>query len=395
MKQLKTPLEELERRREKLQEVMQEQGIGGALIVQRTDLYYFSGTAQEGHLFVPAEGEPRLLIRRNLQRARSESSLPQIHEFAGWDQLEETVKSMSAPAASIGLELDVLPVNIFRRYEKIIAPLNAVDISPLIRSVRAVKSPYELERLQRAAALGEAVFNFAREICRAGMTEIELAAELEAFARARGHQGAIRMRGFNQELFFSHTMAGESAAVPSFFNGPTGGRGLNPSYPQGAGCHQIKRGEPVLIDYVTVLNGYMVDQTRIFCPGRPAENLRRAYETALQIKEALAAMGREGANGAALYRRAHEIASAAGLADHFMGAEEKVSFIGHGVGLELDELPVIARNYDLTLTKGMVFALEPKFVFPGEGTVGIEDTFVVRPHGLEQITRFDDALQIL
>ena len=190
MKQLKTPLEELERRREKLQEVMQEQGIGGALIVQRTDLYYFSGTAQEGHLFVPAEGEPRLLIRRNLQRARSESSLPQIHEFAGWDQLEETVKSMSAPAASIGLELDVLPVNIFRRYEKIIAPLNAVDISPLIRSVRAVKSPYELERLQRAAALGEAVFNFAREICRAGMTEIELAAELEAFARARGHQGS-------------------------------------------------------------------------------------------------------------------------------------------------------------------------------------------------------------
>ena len=392
MKQVKTPLKELERRREKLQEQMQEQGIGGALIVQRADLFYFSGTAQEAHLFIPAQGEPILLVRRNLQRARSESSLRQVDQFTGWGDLAETIKAAAAP---IGMELDVLPVNLFRRYEKLIAPLTITDISPLIRGIRAVKSPFELEQLQKAAALGEAVFTFAREICRAGMTEIELAAELEAFARARGHQGAIRMRGFNQELFFSHTMAGESAAVPSFFNGPTGGRGLNPSYPQGAGTREIRRNEPLLIDYVTVLNGYMVDQTRIFCPGRPAAKLQRAYETALQIKEELVSMGRDGANGAALYRRAFEIASAAGLEDHFMGAAEKVSFIGHGVGLELDELPVIARNHDLTLTGGMVFALEPKFVFSGEGAVGIEDTFVVRSHGLEQITRFDDALQIL
>lgn len=392
MKQVKTPLKELERRREKLQEQMQEQGIGGALIVQRADLFYFSGTAQEAHLFIPAQGEPILLVRRNLQRARSESSLRQVDQFTGWRDLAETIKAAAAP---IGMELDVLPVNLFRRYEKLIAPLTITDISPLIRGIRAVKSSFELEQLQKAAALGEAVFNFAREICRAGMTEIELAAELEAFARARSHQGAIRMRGFNQELFFSHTMAGESAAVPSFFNGPTGGRGLNPSYPQGAGTREIGRNEPLLIDYVTVLNGYMVDQTRIFCPGRPAAKLLRAYETALQIKEELVSMGRDGANGAALYRRAFEIASAAGLEDHFMGAAEKVSFIGHGVGLELDELPVIARNHDFTLTGGMVFALEPKFVFSGEGAVGIEDTFVVRSHGLEQITRFDDALQIL
>lgn len=392
MKQVKTPLKELERRREKLQEQMQEQGIGAALIVQRADLFYFSGTAQEAHLFIPAQGEPILLVRRNLQRARSESSLRQVDQFTVWGDLAETIKAAAAP---IGMELDVLPVNLFRRYEKLIAPLTITDISPLIRGIRAVKSPFELEQLQKAAALGEAVFTFAREICRAGMTEIELAAELEAFARARGHQGAIRMRGFNQELFFSHTMAGESAAVPSFFNGPTGGRGLNPSYPQGAGTREIRRNEPLLIDYVTVLNGYMVDQTRIFCPGRPAAKLQRAYETALQIKEELVSMGRDGANGAALYRRAFEIASAADLEDHFMGAAEKVSFIGHGVGLELDELPVIARNHDLTLTGGMVFALEPKFVFSGEGAVGIEDTFVVRSHGLEQITCFDDALQIL
>lgn len=395
MKSVKTPKDELERRRDKLQGRMREQGIGGALILQRADLFYFSGTAQDAHLFIPAKGEASLLVRRNLERARAESSLSQVESFPGWNKLAERIKESTGPAAAIGLELDLLPVNLFRRYEKLLAALTITDISPLIRIVRAVKSAHELLQLQQAAALGEAVFEHARQICRAGMQEIELAAELEAFARKRGHQGAIRMRGFNQELFFSHTMAGGNAAAPSFFNGPTGGSGLNPSYPQGAGTREIRKNEPVLVDYVTVLSGYMVDQTRIFCPGKPAAELRRAHETALQIKKELIAMGMDGANGAALYRRASEIASDAGLEDHFMGAAEKVSFIGHGVGLELDELPVIARGHDFTLGEGMVFALEPKFIFPGEGAVGIEDTFVVRSGGLEQITRFDDALQIL
>lgn len=395
MEQVLTPLEELEGRWRKLQQKMCEQGIGGALILQRADLFYFSGTAQDAHLFIPAQGLPQLLVRRNLERARSESRLPQIEPLTGWSDLETLIKDAVAPTTPLGMELDVLPVNLFRRYTKLFAPLNIADISPPIRLIRAVKSPHELNNLQKAAALNEAMYAHVREICRPGMSEIKLAAQLEAFVRVRGHQGAIRMRGFNQEMFFSHTMAGENAAAPSFFNGPTGGCGLNPSYPQGAGTAKIKRGEPLLIDFVTVLGGYMVDQTRIFSLGKPEAKLLQAHETALEIKKALVELGRPGANGAVLYRKALEIATASGLGDHFMGAKEKVTFVGHGVGLELDELPVIAHNFDFTLAEGMVFALEPKFIFPGRGTVGVEDTFVVRPGGLEQITRFADAIQIL
>ncbi len=395
MEHEQTPLTELEKRWKKLQEKMREQGIGGALILQRADLFYFSGTAQDAHLFIPARGLPQLLVRKNLERARRESSMPRIAPLTGWGDLEMLIKDAVTPPAPLGMELDVLPVNLFRRYANLFAPLEIADISPPIRLIRAVKSPHELARLRRAAELSEAMYAHIREICRAGMTEIELAAQLEAFVRIRGHQGAIRMRGFNQEMFYSHTLAGENAAAPSFFNGPTGGRGLNPSFPQGAGTDKIKEGEPLLVDFVTVLGGYMVDQTRIFSLGRPAEKLLQAHATALEIKKTLAELGRSGANGAALYRKAFEIAAAAGLEGHFMGAEEKVTFVGHGVGLELDELPVIARNYDFTLTEGMVLALEPKFTFPGMGTVGIEDTFVVRRDGLEQITRFADAIQIL
>lgn len=394
MEYVKTPLAELERRWRRLQERMREEGIGGALIVQRADLFYYSGTGQDAHLFIPAEGLPQLLVRRNLQRARSESSLPQIEPLAGWGDLTGLIGEGPAQAP-LGLELDVLPVSLYRRYEKLFAPLELTDISPLIRRLRAVKSSFELEQLKKAAALAGAVFARVREIFRTDMTELELAAELEAFARAGGHQGAIRMRGFNQEMFYSHTLAGESAAAPSFFNGATGGYGLNPSYPQGAGNRKIKPGEPLLIDFVTVVNGYMVDQTRIFCLGEPDRALLQAHDKALQIKKALMASGRPGANGADLYREAAGIAAAAGLTDHFMGAAEKVAFVGHGVGIELDELPVIARNYDIALVEGMVIALEPKFVFPDRGTVGIEDTFVVRPGAMEQLTSGGEAIEVL
>lgn len=379
----------------KLQELMKAEDVAGALIVQRADLFYFSGTAQNGHLFVPAQGEPLLVVRKNLERARQESGLPRIVPFEGWAQLAAAIKSITGEKGTIGLELDLLPAKIYFHYQDLLAPHITADISPLVRRIRAVKSAAEIELLREAAILSTSVFSFAREIIREGMTEVELAAQLESFARARGHQGVVRMRGFNQELFYGHVMAGENAALPSFFDGPTGGPGLNPSYPQGAGRRVIMRNEPVLVDYVTVLNGYMVDQTRIFCIGSLSSELAEAYKTAVKIKEALITLGKPGVRCEELYMRAIEMADEAGLAQHFMGYDEKVGFIGHGVGIELDELPVIAAKAEAALEAGMVFALEPKFMFPGQGVVGIEDTCVVREEGLEQITRFDQEIQII
>jgi Xaa-Pro dipeptidase len=224
---------------------------------------------------------------------------------------------------------------------------------------------------------------------------VELAGQLEFHARTLGHQGAVRMRGFNQELYFGHIMSGDNAAAISFFDGPTGGSGLNPSYPQGAGKEIIRANEPILVDFVSVLGGYMVDQTRIYSIGEPPAYLLEAYNQAVKIKKSLAAAGKPGVRGSLLFEQAEQMAREAGLANHFMGYTEKVSFVGHGVGIELDELPVIARGLDTLLEEGMVFALEPKFIFPGEGTVGIEDTFVVGKDNLKQITGFSDQLQII
>jgi Xaa-Pro dipeptidase len=390
-----TPGEELQRRITKLQKVMQKDGIGGALLLQRADLFYFSGTGQDAHLFIPAEGEPALIVKKSLVRAESESALDKITSFRGWDKLAALIRDSVSAGSKIGMETDVLPASLFFRYQKMLGEFEVTDISKSIRQIRAVKSDYEIGLMEKAAEVSRSVFNHALSVIRKGLSEVELAGQLEFHARTLGHQGAVRMRGFNQELYFGHIMSGDNAAAISFFDGPTGGSGLNPSYPQGAGQEIIRANEPILVDFVSVLGGYMVDQTRIYSIGEPPAYLLEAYNQAVKIKKSLAAAGKPGVRGSLLFEQAEQMAREAGLANHFMGYTEKVSFVGHGVGIELDELPVIARGLDTLLEEGMVFALEPKFIFPGEGTVGIEDTFVVGKDNLKQITGFSDQLQII
>ncbi|WP_449240515.1 M24 family metallopeptidase [Desulfoscipio gibsoniae] len=387
------PREELYHRIKRFQELLLNNDVDGALIIQKADLFYFSGTCQNAHLFIPAQGEPVLMVRKSLKRAREESALDNINDLRGLDELFKTIAARLNGRGKVGLEMDVLPANLFLKYKKHLFPLEVVDISKFIRETRIIKSPYEIDRLKDSAKLNFEMFSGVSDILREGMTEVELAGKLESLYREKGHQGAIRMRGFNQEIFYGHLMSGWNLSYPSFFDGPTGGTGLNPSYPQSAGFKKIGGNEPIMVDYVGVYNGYMVDQARIFCIGELSGKLVGAYEAALKIKAQIVKNALPGANGKDLYEIAGNIAAESGYRQYFMGFEDRVSFIGHGVGIELDELPVIAKNFNIILQPGMVFALEPKFIFPDEGAVGIEDTFVVTESGLEQITYFDEAIQ--
>lgn len=390
-----TPRRELYERIKSFQGHLLNNNVDGALIIQKADLFYFSGTCQNAHLFIPAQGEPTLMVRKSLRRAQEESALDNIIALRGFDEVFKNINTLLKGQGKIGLEMDVLPANLFLKYKSSLLPLEAVDVSKFIRETRMIKSPYEIERLKESAKLNFAMFSEVSNILREGMTEVELAGRLESVFRERGHQGAIRMRGFNQELFYGHLMSGWNLSYPSFFDGPTGGTGLNPSYPQSAGFKKIGKNEPIMVDYVGVYNGYMVDQARIFSIGPLPDKLVEAYHAALKIKAQIVKETLPGTNGKDLYEIAHNIAVASGYEEHFMGYEDRISFIGHGIGIELDELPVIARNFAVILKPGMVFALEPKFIFPHEGAVGIEDTFVVTESGLEQITSFDEAIQIL
>lgn len=390
-----TPLSELEQRTTRLQELLKENNLNGAVILQNADLFYFAGTTQRSHLFIPAEGKPILMVRKNFDRAKLESAIENIIPMSNLKELPEKLKTFGGTELKrIGFELDVLPVNLYFSYQKLLAPMEITDVSNLVRRVRAIKSPYEIEVLRDAARLNQIMFSHVKEYLREGITEAEFAGKLEAVYRREGHQCFIRMRGFNLEIVYGHLMSGSNLAIPSFFDGPTGGSGLNPSFPQSAGLKVIARNEPVMVDYVGVYDGYMVDQARIFCIGHLPEKLVRAHNVALEIQDAIKEQAKPGVPCAKLYELAVNIADQYGLKDHFMGYPEPVAFIGHGVGIELDELPVLAKGFNTPLENGMVFALEPKFVFP-EGAVGVENTFVVTPAGLQTLTEYDESIAYL
>lgn len=389
-----TPKTELDQRVAKLQELLKQQDIDGVIIVQNADLFYFTGTVQQSHLFIPAEGRPVLLVKKSYERAREESSLDNIVYLDSLKDISAVLHSYGYSGfKTLGFELDVLPANLYMRYQKFFKPANIVDASPLIRTVRMVKSAYELEILRDAVKMNIEVFSFVRANLREGMSELKLAAIVEAYSREKGHPGLIRIRGFNQELVQTHIVSGQNT-YPSYFWGAVGGKGVGPAFAQGASDKLIGRDEPVYVDYGFILDGYILDQTRIFCIGKLPDHLVQAYTLATEILEQMKKLAKPGVACGKLHDLALQIAGESPFGKHFTGYPTPLAFVGHGIGIELDELPIIGHGFETPLEAGMVFALEPKFTFP-DGAVGIENTYLVTQDGLETLTVYDEGIQYI
>ncbi len=389
-----TPRKEIDDRIEKFQRRLVAESVDGALIIQNTDLFYFAGTIQQSHLYIPAQGRPLLMVRKSLARARAESPMSHIVPMASPKQLMALIEENGLePPRVMGMELDVLPANNYLYYKKLFPSLTIKDVSVPIRMVRSVKSPYELDLIRQSASFSDRLARTMPELLKAGMTEIELAGLVEAEARRLGHQGLVRMRLWGSEMFYGHLMAGPAAAVPSYLASPTGGAAINAAVAQGPSFRKIKSNEPILLDYVFAWKGYISDHTRIYAIGEIPRMMADAHDHMLDLQERIKVMATPGTTAGELYEAAMDIADQKGLGDYFMGfGDDRVRFIGHGVGLELDEFPFLAKGQKIPLREGMVIALEPKAIFPNQGVVGIENTHVVTPNGLEQLTHADQRI---
>jgi len=394
-----TPTSELRNRCAALQDLLRQQEIDGALLLQNTDLFYFTGSIQQGVCYLPAEGEPVYFVRKDIRRARMESGLQQVLTLASFSALPTAMRKLGLPEAKrLGLELDVLPVLHYQRLAKQFPAVETVDISPAVRRVRAIKSEYEIAIMKDCALIADRTMQHAREVIAVGKTDLEVAAELESFARCQGHQGVIRFRAFNAELYFGQILSGADSAVPAFLDAPLGGLGVNPAVGQGASYKKIHSGESVIIDFVIAYDGYLVDQTRTLAMGELPDRLHDAYAAMLKIQELLYAIARPGVAWGEIYRQCQNLAVELGYGEHFMGSPgAQVSFIGHGIGLEVDEYPFIAKGFDTqVLEENMTFAFEPKVVVPGLGAVGVENTWRVVKDGVQRLTYADESLfQIL
>jgi Xaa-Pro aminopeptidase len=391
------PDSELKQRIAALQYHLNQNGFDAALVLQATDMFYFAGTTQQGHLYVPKDAEPILMVRKSFDRARAESKLEIVEPLASFSEIQPILQRHGHRApARIGMELDVLPVNLYRKYSQLFADSKIGDISQAIRLVRAIKSPYEIDRIAVAAGLADQVASLVTAELSEGISEVELAGKIEARARALGHQGMVRMRLWGSEMFYGHLMCGDSAAVPSALASPTGGAAMSPAFSQGPGFKPIRKNEPILFDYVFAHKGYLADHSRIFALGDLSDKLMKTHQAMLSLQAKLQSEMRPGVIVGDIYESAIDFAAESGLGDYFMGAEkQRIRFIGHGIGLELDEYPFLAKGQQMKLESGMVIALEPKVVIPGMGVVGVENTHLVTKTGLERLTHYPDEIEIL
>lgn len=384
--------DDIKQRVSRMQALIRGKRLDGAFFIFPIDVYYFCGTNQNASLWMPAEGEPILLVRKSLARAREESVIGDVRPFPASKDFSNL---FNEAVRKVGLTFDVVPVQQFNYYSKLLPGCEFVDISSLNREVRSVKSPFELDQLRHSGrAIGE-IFTQVPQFLKAGMREVDLAAEFEYRLRKAGNEGYIRMRAFNQELFIGLAVSAGGTSYGGF-DGAVTGRGVSRASPYGSSFDVIKENEPVFLDYAGVMNGYVADMTRVFVIGKLDPELQRAFDVALKIQSFLQNVLRPGAICEELYFRSTEMADQAGLGKAFLGMPgEQSRFVGHGVGLELDEWPILAKGFKEPLKEGQVIAIEPKFVIPGKGVIGIENTFAVTGAGGEKITDIPDQIRVV
>lgn len=377
-----TLAKELKLRWDKIQQNMSDIHADGLLICDNVNLYYVSGRIFRGYCYIPVKGEPIFFVRRPLGLNGTQVVYIRKPEEIG----EYLQKNGIAFPDKLLLESDSISYSDYKRYETIFTPKEVLNGTALLRRCRSIKTPYEIDLIRRSGELHAKAYETIPSLYRKGMTDVEFSIELEHECRKLGSLGIFRIFGQSMEIFMGSVLAGDNADTPSPYDFAMGGAGLDVSLPVGCNGTVLTEGMSLMVDMGGNFTGYMTDMTRTYAIGSVQELALKAHETSIAIHQAIAAKARPGVAAKDLYELAAEMANDARLSDYFMGHRQKAGFIGHGVGIEINEAPVLAPRSRDILAEGMVFALEPKFVIPGTGALGIENTYAVTADGVEKLT---------
>jgi Xaa-Pro aminopeptidase len=352
-----------------------------ALVVGKVNLYYFTGTMQDGLLIIPREDEAVFWVRRSYERALAESWFPRIHPMGSF---RDAAASLRTVPPTVYLETETVPLAHYQRLQKYFPFSNVQPADPQIGAVRSIKSPWELARMEQAGAIHRRVLEERVPLMlHEGMSEADLGAELFRALVAEGHHGVARFGMFDTEILIGHVAFGESSLYPTYFNGPGGNYGLGPAVPLlGNRERTLKKGDLVFIDIGCGVEGYHTDKTTTYAFGTmPSPQAVAAHHQCLELHDEIATQLRPGAVPSQIYKTTLARLDTAFL-ENFMGfGQRRVKFLGHGIGLQIDEPPVIAEGFDEPLQEGITLAVEPKKGIPGVGMVGIENTFLITAQG--------------
>ena len=379
---------ELELKWRRIQQAMRQEEADGCLLTMNMNLYYVSGQVFNGYFYLPAEGRPYWFVKR--------LTIPetnQVHVIRKPEQIPDFFRDLNlAMPRKLLLEADELSYNEYIRLQHVFRAEATGNASALIRHIRMIKTPWEIEQMRISARKHEAVYREIPACYRPGMRDIELQIEIEKRMRVHGSLGYFRAFGSNMDIFMGSLLAGENAGEPSPFDFALGGKGMHASGPLGANGTLLREGTTVMADMSGNYTAYQTDMTRVFSIGKLPDRAYRVHRVALEIQARMERTAKPGVPCAELYRDALAMAGQEGLEDCFMGTRFQAKFVGHGVGLEINELPVLTTRSKDILQPGMTFAFEPKFVLAGIGAVGIENTFLVTDSGVEKMTLLDENI---
>jgi Xaa-Pro aminopeptidase len=386
------PKSEISSRVNRLQRRLVESNLDGALLLSTIEMYYYSGIGSSGAVYIPNQGDPVRLVERNLDLVKTHSPLSDIRPMGRLSKIFETFGIKKD--TQIALEGDIVPYSFVTFLQSKADGIELVDGSQMFREIRSRKSEFEVGMIETAAKQIDGSLTYCSEIATPEMTEIELSTRLDGWLVDQGHAGYITTRAFNSSmLIYSYVVSSDASTLNTLFT-PISGQGLSLKYPLGPTRRKLGKNRPFLVDSCGNCNGYISDTTRTLVCGRFDDRSLERLTALQEIKKYIAKTMRPGYSLGTLYTEVVELSKELGIYEQFMGPEnDKVVFIGHGVGLELDELPVFYSRGPL-LEEGHVLASEPKLIVPGKEVLGIEDTYAVTSTGCKALSKADNWFEI-
>ncbi len=382
------PADDLKIRWTRLQEFLINEKADACLIASSVNIYYLTGVVFNGFVYMPSSGMPVYFFRRpeDLQHPcavpiRKAEDIPAL-----------LLKNNMEIPGRVLLEADQMTYSEYVRLQAVFPDSEIGNATPLLRKQRMVKTPWEIEQLRYSGKVHAEVYSKIRGCYRPGMTELELQSNVEREMRLAGSIGLFRSFGSNMDIYMGSMLSGSNAEASSPFDYALGGAGMHPSVPIGSDGSVLKEGTSIMVDMAGNYTAYLTDMTRVFSVGRLPEEAYQAHRISIDMHNWLITNAKPGTSCADIYNHTLLMAEEAGLSGSFMGTKQQAKFVGHGVGIEINELPVLmGRSTDL-LQAGMTFAFEPKFVLHGIGAVGIENTYLVTEFGIEKITNFEENI---
>lgn len=406
----------------------------GFFIFSRLSIYYFTGTLANGVLYIPFNGSPFLFVRKGLERAKEECPFAHIYPYKSFSEIEKICADCGeelSETAAYGMETAGLTYQLaalFLSKIKALSEQNCIGIDNDIKYVQSIKSPCEQKKMREAGKRQALVLEkilpyylqktmhgefpktpalleqYNAELVKSypqntSLSEKNIAKLCIELYTELGHGFMSRMSAHGEEAFYGHIACGNNLNKAHYYNGAMGFEGVHPLLPC-LGSEKIwKKGEPLCADMLFNFEGYFTDKTQCYFYGSEKnlpDSAKKAYECCCAVQNIVLQQLKAGAIPEEIWFETLKIAEKFNFKENFMGyGQNSVPFLGHGIGLTVDQFPVIAKGFKEPLENGMFIACEPKIGIPGFGMIGIENTFELVDNSVKNITSTQDGIIFL